>query len=88
MLAFLADIAQVIAKLLIKKALMAAFGMGFADGGVASGGFQAFANGGIARGGFKKYAKGGIVRQPTLGLVGEGKMDEAVVPLPDGNLSQ
>ena len=27
---------------------------------------------------------GGIVKRPTLGLVGEGKMNEAVVPLPDG----
>jgi tape measure domain-containing protein len=43
----------------------------FADGGVASGGFQAFANGGIVTG-------------PTLGLVGEGRYNEAVIPLPDG----
>ena len=45
-----------------------------------------FANGGIAKGGFRSaaYANGGIARQPTLGLVGEGKYDEAIVPLPDG----
>jgi hypothetical protein len=30
------------------------------------------------------YASGGIVRQPTLGLVGEGRYDEAIVPLPNG----
>jgi hypothetical protein len=43
-----------------------------------------FANGGIARGGFKAFATGGIVNTPTLGLVGEGRYNEAVVPLPDG----
>jgi len=48
--------------------------------------FFGFANGGIARGGFRAaaYANGGIARRPTLGLVGEGKYDEAIVPLPDG----
>lgn len=43
-----------------------------------------FANGGIARGGFRAFADGGIVQGPTLGLVGEGRYNEAVVPLPDG----
>jgi hypothetical protein len=45
-----------------------------------------FANGGIAKGGFRSaaYANGGIASQPTLGLVGEGKYNEAIVPLPDG----
>jgi len=43
-----------------------------------------FANGGIAKGGFRAFANGGTVSQPTLGLVGEGKYNEAVVPLPDG----
>lgn len=42
------------------------------------------ANGGIAMGGIKAYAKGGIVKAPTLGLVGEGKYNEAIVPLPNG----
>ena len=56
----------------------------FADGGVASGGFQAFASGGIASGGFQAFADGGIVSGPTLGLVGEGRYNEAVIPLPDG----
>ena len=31
-----------------------------------------------------KFATGGIVKGPTLGLVGEGRYNEAVVPLPDG----
>ena len=31
-----------------------------------------------------KFANGGVVTGPTLGLVGEGRFNEAVVPLPDG----
>ena len=42
------------------------------------------ANGGIAQGGFRAFANGGVVSGPTLGLIGEGKYNEAVVPLPDG----
>jgi hypothetical protein len=30
------------------------------------------------------FANGGIVTGPTLGLVGEGRYNEAVIPLPDG----
>jgi tape measure domain-containing protein len=55
-----------------------------ANGGIATGGFRAFANGGIAPGGFTAFANGGIVTGPTLGLVGEGRYNEAVIPLPDG----
>jgi tape measure domain-containing protein len=43
-----------------------------------------FANGGIVSGGFRAFANGGVVSGPTLGLVGEGRYNEAVVPLPDG----
>jgi tape measure domain-containing protein len=45
------------------------------------------ANGGIMHGGFmpfRAFANGGIVTGPTMGLVGEGKYSEAVVPLPNG----
>ena len=42
------------------------------------------ANGNVLRGGFQAFAKGGVVTKPTLGLVGEGKDNEAIVPLPDG----
>jgi tape measure domain-containing protein len=60
--------------------------------GGAVGGFAGFlkgANGGIAGGGWKPFpvtafANGGMVNGPTLGLVGEGKYNEAIVPLPDG----
>ena len=43
-----------------------------------------FATGGVAPGGFKAFANGGIVAGPTLGLVGEGRYNEAIVPLPNG----
>lgn len=43
-----------------------------------------YANGGVVPGGFRAFANGGVVSGPTLGLVGEGKYNEAVVPLPDG----
>ena len=43
-----------------------------------------FANGGITPGGFTAFANGGVVTGPTLGLVGEGRYNEAVIPLPDG----
>ena len=42
------------------------------------------ANGNVLVGGFQAFANGGIVKGPTLGLVGEGRFNEAVVPLPDG----
>jgi tape measure domain-containing protein len=48
------------------------------------GGQYQFANGGIAPGGFTAFANGGMVTGPTMGLVGEGRYNEAIVPLPDG----
>lgn len=42
------------------------------------------ANGNVLKGGFRAFRTGGIVTKPTLGLVGEGKDNEAIVPLPDG----
>jgi hypothetical protein len=48
----------------------------------------AFANGGIMSdyGALKlnKYAKGGIANSPQVAVFGEGRMNEAFVPLPDG----
>lgn len=52
--------------------------------GTLVGGFFGMANGGYAKGGFRAFATGGMVNKPTLGLVGEGKYNEAIVPLPDG----
>jgi len=42
------------------------------------------ANGAVWKGGFQAFANGGVVSGPTLGLVGEGRYNEAIVPLPDG----
>jgi len=47
-------------------------------------GLLPFADGGIIKKGITPYATGGIVNRPTLGLVGEGKHNEAIVPLPNG----
>jgi hypothetical protein len=60
---------------------------GGGGGGILStlGGFFGLERGGViglAKGGIARYAKGGIAKQPTY-LVGEGKQNEAVVPLPD-----
>ena len=43
-----------------------------------------FGTGGIAYGGIRAMANGGVIAQPTLAMVGEGRYNEAVVPLPDG----
>jgi tape measure domain-containing protein len=51
--------------------------MGFMNLGTA-------ANGAVWNGGFQAFANGGTVTGPTLGLIGEGKYNEAIVPLPDG----
>jgi tape measure domain-containing protein len=67
--------------------LLNIFAPGGDPGGKAVGtgqGIFTAANGGIATGGFRAFANGGIVTGPTLGLVGEGRYNEAVIPLPDG----
>lgn len=86
-IAGLADIAaQELAKTII-SGLISSWGSGAGDagtwGGDPGGGFLA-AKGGIASGGFKAFQDGGMVTRPTLGLIGEGSMNEAVVPLPNG----
>jgi hypothetical protein len=50
-------------------------GFGFADGGIMS------PSGPVP---LKTYARGGIANSPQLALYGEGSMNEAYVPLPDG----
>ena len=40
--------------------------------------------GAVWSGGFKAFASGGVATKPTLGLIGEGSKDEAVVPLDNG----
>jgi hypothetical protein len=41
-------------------------------------------SGGYIGGSLPQYANGGIVKGPTLGLIGEGRFNEAIVPLPNG----
>ncbi len=56
---------------------------GFDTGSIAN----VAANGAVWKGGFtpfQAFANGGVVNGPTLGLIGEGKYNEAIVPLPDG----
>jgi hypothetical protein len=89
--------AQQVAMGLMTSAGSAFSGMSFGGGAAAgagaasAGGIQQAgnapilnANGNVLRGGFQAFATGGIVNKPTLGLVGEGRYNEAIVPLPDG----
>jgi len=75
------------------KGFMSLFpGFGGAAGGIGSAASNLnqyaplvpMANGGVLSGGFRAFANGGVVTGPTLGLVGEGRYNEAVIPLPDG----
>ena len=75
----------------IFSTILGSFGGGAAGGGSgilgllsAGASLFGFANGGIVKGGFRKYANGGIAKSPHIGVIGEGKYNEAVVPLPDG----
>ena len=82
--AFLNMAAQMIAKLIIIKLLKSAIGM--------FGGGAAAPTDGLNLEGVSQYmtpaptpfATGGIVTGPTNALIGEGGMNEAVVPLPNG----
>lgn len=71
----LSSLAQVLAKMMAMKIMGSMFpGLTpMADGGVIP----------MAKGGITGYRNGGVATEPTY-LVGEGKHNEAVVPLPDG----
>lgn len=89
---------KMIAQWMVMKAIglvASIFGGGSAPSGAPSQGLQwnpqtmdftpvASANGNVLLGGFQAFANGGTVTGPTLGLIGEGRFNEAVVPLPDG----
>ncbi len=63
--------------------------LGFGGGGELGGIGETYGEGGIVKGGFvpiRAFQGGGIVRRPTLGLVGEGGQDEAVIPLQGGKV--
>jgi lambda family phage tail tape measure protein len=75
------SILQDMARMLIQQQIMAPLmaaakaGFGFADGGVMT-------SGGPLP--LKTYSNGGVATSPQLALFGEGRMNEAYVPLPDG----
>ena len=70
----LVSLSQVLAKMMAMKVMTAMFGVTpMAEGGIIA----------MAKGGITGYRNGGIATEPTY-LVGEGKHNEAVVPLPDG----
>nr|BAR25815.1 phage-related minor tail protein [uncultured Mediterranean phage uvMED] len=73
-------VAQMIAKwatMQLVKGLGSLFGGG---AGVAPDAGDAMDGGGV----LPMFANGGIVKGPTLGMVGEGRYNEAIVPLPNG----
>ena len=92
---FLQMASQMIAKLIVIKLLKMALGPLFSGGstGFDLGTTQMGAgNNGVVGGmgtfgpnfGLAQYAKGGVVTNPTAALIGEGGMNEAIVPLPNG----
>ena len=70
---------QQLVKIAAQQAAMATLNMMGFGLGMANGGIIPMAKGGYTRG----YRSGGIATSPTV-LVGEGRYNEAVVPLPDG----
>lgn len=83
LLAWLTDLIRRIA---LTRAVMGVGSVAGSAAGLASEGMM-FAMGGIATGGFmplRKFASGGVATSPTIGVVGEAGMNEAMVPLPDG----
>jgi len=74
------QLAQMVVKALVFKAIMSALGMGGAAGSTTD------LTGGLLGGlgkllGFTPMAEGGIVSKPTFAMVGEGGESEAVMPL-------
>jgi hypothetical protein len=63
-----------------------ATGSAFGAGGVPSfaGAFSGAGFNAASFSGLELFANGGMVTGPTLGVLGEGRFNEAVVPLPDG----
>ena len=79
--AFMKMAAQMIAKMIIIKLLKSAIGM-FGGGSTAP--TDELNIEGVAKYVTTPFANGGIVTGPTNALIGEGGMNEAVVPLPNG----
>jgi len=83
---FASSVEQMMSSVLAKQLMVSIVGKAFMGGGGIGGllGSVGLKDGGIVSGGFKKFVSGGIISEPTLGLIGEGRYNEAVVPLPDG----
>jgi len=75
-------------KLQIKKAIGGSITSLFSSMGSWFGNIFGFANGGIMTSSgampLRAYASGGIAKSPQVAIYGEGSMNEAYVPLPDG----
>lgn len=82
-------------KMMVLKSLLGLFGGGSTPGGSGPAPAGLGGGGGLnldgisqymdgAGGGLLKFAKGGVVTGPTAAMIGEGGMNEAVVPLPNG----
>ena len=87
---FFKDLTREIERMMAQKAVQALLGWVMSRYGLptsnpyAGWSLKPGANGAIFAGGFQAFAGGGVVTNPTLGLVGEERYNEAVVPLPDG----
>jgi hypothetical protein len=89
---FLKDITSFLAQQAVKTLLSyfltdsaMGYSAGTTSGNIVSSFIGGHADGGVLQGGWTPFANGGVVTRPTLGLVGEGRYNEAVVPLPDGS---
>jgi hypothetical protein len=89
---FLKDITSFLAQQAVKTLLSyfltdsaMGYSAGTTSGNIVNSFIGGHANGGVLQGGWTPFANGGVVTRPTLGLVGEGRYNEAVVPLPDGS---
>lgn len=86
----LGGIASDLQRILLRKTITEPLGNAFSGffNGIDFGSLFGFASGGVmtSRGPLPlhAYASGGIASRPQLALFGEGRMNEAFVPLPDG----
>jgi hypothetical protein len=78
---FIGDMLREISHFLAQQAVLKL--IGFFGNSDASMGFSAGSTAGSIINGITAHADGGVVTRPELALVGEGRYNEAVVPLPD-----
>ena len=81
--------AQMIAKAIAAKMMIGLFGglFGGSSSPSSSGSYNIMQGGGFFNLQPWHFASGGIVSSPTLSLIGEGKSNEAVIPLTQSNLA-